>query len=104
MQDELDAAEHVIKSKAEIRQVLIDCDTTNSRGANRLFGTGKPNPGPNGKVGSIYTFIYFHMTTTAKHPTEISFHLFGCLDTSYFISLDSHHPDSRAGQPATATT
>jgi hypothetical protein len=28
LQDELDAANHVIKSKAEIRQVLIDYDTT----------------------------------------------------------------------------
>ena len=60
--DELDAAEHVIKSKAEIRQVLIDCDTTNSRNANRLFGTGKPNPNPgqNGQVIHMqrHTYIF----------------------------------------------
>lgn len=34
--DELDAANHVIKSKAEIRQVLIDNDNTNA--ANAIFG------------------------------------------------------------------
>ena len=39
--DELDAAEHVIKSKEIIRQVLIDNDQTNTMG-NRVFGNGKP--------------------------------------------------------------
>ena len=34
--DELDAANHVIKSKAEIRQVLLDFDSTNT--ANAIFG------------------------------------------------------------------
>jgi len=38
--DELDAAEVVVKSKAEIRQVLVDHDTTN-KGGSVLFGTGK---------------------------------------------------------------
>ena len=35
----MDAAEHVIKSKADIRQVLIDYDQTSAR--NKIFGTGK---------------------------------------------------------------
>lgn len=36
--DDLDAAEHVIKSRAEIRQVLIDHDKTNT--ASLIFGNG----------------------------------------------------------------
>eukprot|EP01038_Epipyxis_sp_PR26KG_P014696 gene14696-19745_t len=41
--DELDAAEHVIKSKHDIRQVLIDYDQSTSSGLkkNRIFGNGK---------------------------------------------------------------
>lgn len=38
--DELDAAEHVIKSRAEIRQVLIDNDRTGEKGGDRIFGAG----------------------------------------------------------------
>ena len=40
--DELDAANHVIKSKEEIRQVLIDNDQTNN--ANAIFGRGNAEP------------------------------------------------------------
>ena len=40
--DELDAANHVIKSKEEIRQVLIENDQTNS--ANAIFGRGNAEP------------------------------------------------------------
>ena len=35
----MDAAEHVIKSKAEIRQVLLDYDQTTTK--NKVFATGK---------------------------------------------------------------
>jgi len=40
-QDELDAAEKVIRSRAEIRQVLIDNDQSSSS-ISTLFGSGSP--------------------------------------------------------------
>lgn len=39
--DELDAAEHVIRSRALIRQVLLDYDQSNKSGNTRIFGNGK---------------------------------------------------------------
>ena len=41
VKDELDAAEHVIKSRADIRQVLTDNDRTGGGGGSVLFGSGE---------------------------------------------------------------
>jgi ankyrin repeat protein len=43
--DEMDAAEHVIKSRAELRKVIQDYDTSNKSGS-QIFGTGKVPIGP----------------------------------------------------------
>lgn len=43
--DEVDAAEHVIKSRADVRKVLQDYDTT-SKGKAQIFGTGVVPTGP----------------------------------------------------------
>ena len=48
-QDELDAANKVVKSKAEIRQVLIDFETENS---SKLFGNAAVTAA---KIGPVAT-------------------------------------------------
>ena len=37
----MDAAEHVVKSRADIRKVIQDFDTTSNKKSSSLFGNGK---------------------------------------------------------------
>jgi hypothetical protein len=62
--DELDAANNIVRSKAEIRSVLVENDTTNS--SSTLFGSGKAQiKAGRGDTGDIYDGLDPHGDGTA---------------------------------------